>query len=759
MAASGIDNLGVFYSDPLTENGLQRTDEMMNEGQKQDASITQVEKQFKSFLRNFHVVTQDGGVVYIYRDAIKQNYLKQKYVVDIHLGDLKNYDRVLWTKIKTEPRTFIDVFEKATTNIADEITRPRPAEQEDMVDMQVTLNDDEIPTHLRELKADHVARLVKIPGIIVNSSSVQTKARCVTLQCKSCGHLMPNISVPAGLDGMQLPKFCPVKNEGGKMGSDACQPDPFMIVPSHAKYIDFQTLKLQEAPDSVPQGEMPRHVRLWCERELVDKVTPGQNVNIIGIFCIKAQASAKASARSRDVQRGKAGVGIRQAYIRVLGIVNRTEVARGSAQLDDLTADEEQIFRELAAREDISTLLRNSIAPSVFGCDDIKMSIVALLLGGSRKRMPDGLTRRGDINVLLLGDPGTAKSQLLKFVQQVAPVCVYTSGKGSSAAGLTASVIRGQNKRFTVEAGAMVLADGGTVCIDEFDKMRQDDRVAIHEAMEQQTISVAKAGITTTLNSRCSVLAAANSVFGRWDDTKGEENIDFMPTILSRFDCIFIVKDVHDEQRDKTLARHVMAMHINSGMNSMAREKKNEELDITTLKRFICYCRSKCGPRLDRAACDKLSNRYCQMRSGAGDMERETGKRGTIPLTVRQLEAVVRIAESQAKMKLKPFAGEDEIDEALRLFQVSTLDAAMSGNLDGAEGFTSDKDFAELQRIEKQLKRRFLVHSQVSEATIIKDLCGSQHLSERQVKRVLQAMLQRGEVEHRMQRKMLFRVR
>lgn len=754
MAASGIDNLGVFYSDPLSDT-LQQVDTSLNPETVQAQQVTQIEKKFKAFLRNFHIVTKNGGVVYHYRDSIKRNYLKHKFSIVVHLGDLKVYDRSLWTAIKNEPRTYIEVFEKATTNIADELTRPR-VDDEDVVDMQVHLDDDSRATNMRALKADNVAKLIKVPGIIVNAGSVQTKARELTLQCKGCGYIMAGVSIPAGLDGYAMPRSCP--NKENQTRQEACPFDPFTIVPDHAKYIDFQTLKLQEAVDSVPQGEMPRHVRLWCERDLVDQVTPGQTVSIIGIFCIKAQASAKVSARSRDVQRGKAGIGIRQAYIRVLGIVDKDETSRGTAKLTDLSAEEEQHFRELAARPDIGMLLKNSIAPSIFGSDDIKHSIVALLLGGSRKRMPDGLTRRGDINILLLGDPGTAKSQLLKFVEQVAPVCVYTSGKGSSAAGLTASVLRQANGRFTVEAGAMVLADGGTVCIDEFDKMRQDDRVAIHEAMEQQTISVAKAGITTTLNSRCSVLAAANSVFGRWDDTKGEENIDFMPTILSRFDCIFVVKDMHDEERDKTLARHVMSMHINNGAKAV-REKVNEELDIQTLKRFLCYCRSKCGPRLDESGCEKLSNRYCQMRSGAGDLERETGKRGAIPLTVRQLEAIIRIAESQAKMQLKSFAGEKEVDEALRLFQVSTLDAAMSGNLDGAEGFTSEKDFAELQRIEKQLKRRFLVGSQVSEVTIIKDLSGHQHLPERQVKRVLHAMIARGEIEHRMQRKLLYRVR
>merc|ERR1719365_452813 len=252
-------------------------------------------------------------------------------------------------------------------------------------------------------------------------------------------------------------------------------------------------------------------------------------------------------------------------YLRVAGIHVETEgLGRASGSLT-FTGEEEEKFRRMAADPDIYDTIAKSIAPSIYGSEDIKKSIASLLFGGSRKRLPDGLTRRGDINVLLLGDPGTAKSQLLKFVERVSPVSVYTSGKGSSAAGLTASVMRdAQTRSFVVEAGAMVLADGGVVCIDEFDKMREDDRVAIHEAMEQQTISIAKAGITTTLNSRCSILAAANSVFGRWDDSKGEENIDFMPTILSRFDTIFIVKDEHDEKRDTTLAKHVMGIHMNA---------------------------------------------------------------------------------------------------------------------------------------------------------------------------------------------------
>jgi len=233
-------------------------------------------------------------------------------------------------------------------------------------------------------------------------------------------------------------------------------------------------------------------------------------------------------------------VGVRAPYLRVLGFQMDNQVGGFTTSIP-ISVEDEELFRKLASSPDIYERISKSIAPSIFGFNDIKKAIACLLFGGSRKRLPDGLTRRGDINLLLLGDPGTAKSQLLKFVQQVSPIGVYTSGKGSSAAGLTASVTRDPTSHnFVVEGGAMVLADSGVVCIDEFDKMREGDRVAIHEAMEQQTISIAKAGITTTLNSRCSVMAAANSVFGRWDDSKGEDNIDFMPTILSRYDMIHI---------------------------------------------------------------------------------------------------------------------------------------------------------------------------------------------------------------------------
>merc|ERR1712141_180179 len=259
-----------------------------------------------------------------------------------------------------------------------------------------------------------------------------------------------------------------------------------------------------------------------------------------------------------------------------------------------------------------------------------------------------------------------------------------------------------------------------------------------------------------TLNSRCSVLAAANSIFGRWDDTKAEENIDFMPTILSRFDTIFIVKDEHNEERDITLARHVMQVHVNAGATTD--DAAEGELSLAFLKKYINYARARCGPRLSKEAAEKLKNKYVMMRGGTKEIEDETEKRLAIPITVRQLEAVVRIPESLAKMALQPFVTDANVEEALRIFQVSTLSAAHSGDLEGAEGFTTEEDQELIHRIEKQLKKRFPIGAQISQHSIVSDF-EKQKYPERQVQKVLATMIRRGELQHRMQRKMLYRIK
>ncbi|XP_064602896.1 DNA replication licensing factor mcm5-like [Liolophura sinensis] len=731
---SGFDDVGVFFSDNFG------SEDHPDESQ---INRQQVKKRFKDFIRQFH----EGNFSYIYRDQLKRHYNLGQYWLEITLEDLSSFDENLAEKLLKVPTEHLPLFEDAAKEVADEITQPRPEGEEEVQDIQVMLSSAANPCGIRNLKSNEMSRLVKIPGIVIAASAIRAKATRLSIQCRSCRNMINNIPVKPGLEGYPLPRKCNTE----QAGRPKCPVDPYFIIPDKCRCVDFQTLKLQETPEDVPNGELPRHMQLFCDRYLCEKAVPGNRVTVMGIYSIKKTAKpTKSSARD------KVNVGIRLPYFRVVGIQVDTEGA-GRSTGTPVTPLEEDEFQRLAATPNIFETIAKSVAPSIFGSIDIKKAIACLLFGGSRKRLPDGLCRRGDINLLLLGDPGTAKSQLLKFVERCSPIGVYTSGKGSSAAGLTASVIRDPASRnFIMEGGAMVLADGGVVCIDEFDKMREDDRVAIHEAMEQQTISIAKAGITTTLNSRCSVLAAANSVFGRWDDTKGEENIDFMPTILSRFDMIFIVKDEHDEKRDTVLAKHVMNVHLNSLQTT--EEPAEGELGLNLLKKFIAYVRGKCGPRLSAEAAEKLKNRYVLMRNGAGEYERETGKKVSIPITVRQLEAIIRISESLAKMRLAPFATEADVDEALRLFQVSTLDAATSGNLAGAEGFTTEEDQEMISRIEKQLKRRFVIGSQVSEHAIVQDFL-RQKYPERAIFKVIHFMLRRGEIQHRMQRKMLYRVK
>ncbi|KYN15000.1 DNA replication licensing factor mcm5 [Trachymyrmex cornetzi] len=757
----GFDDPGVFFSDNFA---------VENEVHENRVNLQHSKKKFKEFIRQFH----EGNFNYKYRDTLKRNYNLRQYWMEINLEDLAAFDESLAEKIQKLPTEYLSVLEEAAKDVADELTAPRPEGEEKMEDIQVLLCSDAHPSSLRGMKPDIVSKLVKIPGIIVSASGIRSKATKIAIQCRSCKVTQVNIPIKPGLEGYTLPRKCSTEQAGV---GPKCPLDPFFIMPDKCHCVDFQVLKLQELPDHIPQGEMPRHLQLYCDRYLCDRVVPGNRVLILGIYSIKKVSKTGGKGTGKE----KTLVGVRAPYIRVLGISVDGENTNIGTQ-PPVTSEEEDLFTRLAADPNLFERIVKSIAPSIFGAIDIKKAIACLLFGGSRKLMPDGLCRRGDINILMLGDPGTAKSQLLKFVERVAPIAVYTSGKGSSAAGLTASVSRDPvtvsyilvkhfnyryfQRNFVMEGGAMVLADGGVVCIDEFDKMKEDDRVAIHEAMEQQTISIAKAGITTTLNTRCSVLAAANSVFGRWDDIKGEENIDFMPTILSRFDMIFIVKDEHEHNRDITLAKHVMNIHCNAGQ--ITEQSVEGEIPVHILKKYINYCRTtrfpliffcnrRCGPRLSSEAGDKLKNRYVMMRAGTREHEKDAEKRLSIPITVRQLEAIIRISEALAKMQLQPFATELHINEALRLFHVSTLEAAMSGSLAGAEGFTSEEDHEILTRIEKQLKSRFPIGHQVSEQNIVKDFL-KQSFPERAIYKVIHTMIRRGELQHRLQRKMLYRL-
>lgn len=602
---------------------------------------------------------------------------------------------------------------------------------------------------MRDLHADSIAHLVRLPGIVVGASTLSSRATHLCIMCRDCKSTRI-LEITGGFGGFTLPRNC----NGNHMGGAPCSTDPYVIMHDKCRFSDSQTIKLQEAPDMVPVGELPRHMLLSVDRALCGRVVPGARIIATGVY------STFNSNKGTRTGGGAGAISLRTPYLRVLGLEIDAEGAAGRGAARMFSAAEEDSFNRMSRRPDLYEKISASIAPSIFGNRDIKKSVACLLFGGSKKVLPDGMRLRGDINVLLLGDPGTAKSQMLKFVEKVAPIAVYTSGKGSSAAGLTASVQRDVNSReFYLEGGAMVLADGGVVCIDEFDKMRDEDRVAIHEAMEQQTISIAKAGITTILNSRTSVLAAANPVFGRYDDMKSPgENIDFQTTILSRFDMIFIVKDEHDEARDRTIARHVMNIHMNKPTSHANDADANAgalgEIDIEDLKRYVSYAKTRCAPRLSQEASEKLSSHYVSLRKQVAQVERDNNERSSIPITVRQLEAIIRTSESLAKMTLSPTVKEEHVDEAIRLFKLSTMDAVQAGHVDG---MTRGELQEEVTKLDRDIRRRLPIGWSTSAGKLRAEFVEVQGYTQHALDRALWVLEKRDVLRFSNQRKTVTR--
>ena len=636
-------------------------------------------------------------------------------------------------------------FEAALKTCTQRILYPsRSAEDLELASLlpqhQLLIHSSVSQTSIRGLTATNVSHLVRIPGIVIGASTLSSKATSLHIQCRSCAHA-ENLAITSGFTGITLPRVC--GRQKGPGDTEKCPLDPYFVVHEKSQFIDQQVLKLQEAPDDVPVGELPRHILVSADRYLANRVVPGSRCTVMGVFSIYA---------SQKNSKNSGAVAIRNPYLRAIGI--QTDLSNNQAHGLGMqfSEEEEQEFLEMSRRPDLYSLFASCIAPSIYGNADIKKAITCLLLGGSKKILPDGMRLRGDINVLLLGDPGTAKSQLLKFVEKCSPIAIYTSGKGSSAAGLTASVQRDTSTReFYLEGGAMVLADGGVVCIDEFDKMRDEDRVAIHEAMEQQTISIAKAGITTILNARTSVLAAANPIFGRYDDLKTPgENIDFQTTILSRFDLIFIVRDNHDRNRDETIAKHVMNIHM-GGQNQQQQDSVQAEIPVEKMKRYISYAKSRCAPRLSAEAAEKLSSHFVSIRRQVARAEADANQRSSIPITVRQLESLVRITESLAKIELQPIATEKHVDEAIRLFLGSTMDAVMSAGGDtSALGMTGNRELVEeVHKVEEELRRRLPIGYTSSLATLRREFVERKGYSEQSLNRALQVLVRRESVQFR----------
>jgi len=522
---------------------------------------------------------------------------------------------------------------------------------------------------LRDLDPLDIDKLVAIKGMVTRTSAVIPDIRVAFFECASCA-ATKIVQVDRGQ--ISEPTLC---------DNQHCQAkESFQMIHNRCNFLDKQIVRLQEAPEDMPEGETPQTVSMCTWGKMVDVAKPGDRVEVTGIY------------RALPVRDNPRHRTVRSLYKTYVDIMHVRKIEKGKLQNEsDIGADGKgmrmptdesneleaagdervQEIVQLSQHEDLYEKLAEGLCPSVWELHDIKKGVLLQLFGATNKQIDQeangGSSRkRGEMNCLLVGDPGTSKSQILQYVHKVAPRGIYTSGKGSSAVGLTAYVTRDpETKQFVLESGALVLSDRGVCCIDEFDKMSEGARSILHEAMEQQTVSIAKAGIICSLNARTSVLAAANPIDSKYDPKKSVvENINLPPSLLSRFDLIFLVLDKPDERTDAQLARHLVALY------RLDRQPPAAAVNQKLLCDYISYARREVHPKISQEAASALVKSYVELR-GLG------GNRKVISATPRQLESLIRLSEAHARMRLSQKVEESDVEEAVRLMKDSMQTAAM----------------------------------------------------------------------------------
>ena len=476
---------------------------------------------------------------------------------------------------------------------------------------------------LKTLLSKYIGTFVAAEGIVRKTDEIRPRIETAVFECRGCMRLH---EVEQTSDRTILePSLC------GECGGRS-----FRLLQEESHYIDTQTARMQEPLENLSGGSEPKQMLMILEDDLVDELNPGDKVRITGTL-----------KTFREERSGKF-----KNYI----YVNHIEPLEQEFEEIHLDPEDEEKILELAEDPDIYEKIIKSTAPSIKGYREVKEAIALQLFGGAAKELEDETRLRGDIHILIVGDPGIGKSQILKYVSKLAPRSIYTSGKGTTGAGLTAAAVRDELGGWSLEAGALVLGDQGNVCVDELDKMRSEDRSALHEALEQQTVSIAKAGIMATLNSRCSVLAAANPKFGRFDRFKVlADQIDLPAPIISRFDLIFVIEDKPSRKRDSELAQHILQIHQSNEIEYV--------IEPELLRKYIAYARKNVNPVLTDEANEVLKSFYVDTRNSSGNTEENSA----VPITARQLEAIIRLSEASAKIKLKPYVEKEDAEKAVRL--------------------------------------------------------------------------------------------
>jgi len=565
-----------------------------------------------------------------YRERISQMAVAGKTSLVVDFDDLLAFDSTLAQSIQETP----DEYLKHANNAALaqlQIEDPEYAGKIEAVN--VRLHSLPGTTPMRYIGSEHIGKLIMLEGIIVRATPASPMITRAAFKCRRCG----TITYVNQIGQFIRAPF--------KCSDPTCsRTGAFELVQENSEFIDSQQMRIQERPEDLPPGQLPRWINIdIVGRDLVDIARPGDHASIVGI--VRATISTLPKGGKLRIFR----LSVDALYI---------DVVSKEPELVLISPEEEKNILELAKDPWVHRKILRSIAPSIYGYEQVKEAIMYLLFGGVAKTLPD-ISIRGDMNVLLVGDPGTAKSQLLQYVSRIAPRGLYTSGRGTTAAGLTAAVLRERDGGMTLEAGALVLADKGVACIDEIDKMRPEDRVAIHEAMEQHTVSVAKGGIVATLNARTAVLAAANPALGRYNPFETVANNIALPvTILSRFDLIFVLKDVPEKELDAKMSEHILDLHRKGVVPTEA------PIPANLLRKYISYARN-IKPILTDEALQRLKDFYLAMRS-ASETE------GTpIAITARQLESLVRIAEARARMAFRKEILAEDAEAAVAIMQRS----------------------------------------------------------------------------------------
>jgi replicative DNA helicase Mcm len=565
---------------------------------------------------------------------------KQSILIDFSVLE-ENLPRIA-ELLLSQPHQVIKNFEKAVQEL--DIAYSTHLSEKPRINVRFINLPQEYHIMIRDCTSARLGTFFAVSGIVTKTTDVLPKMYKALFRCMSCNR---EVEVVQQKKNIVYPALC-----------EGCGRHNFDILTQRSKWIDFQKIEIQEPLEVLKGGEQAKKITVYLENDLTNKVLPGQKLIIAATLRLQAPK-----------------IGNTLIYNKFLE-ANSIEFVEQIFEELEISPEEEKQIKELAKDPQIYEKIIASIAPSIYGHKEAKEAIALQLFGGvPNKQLPDGTRMRNNIHILLIGDPGTAKSQILKYVDRIAPKSVYVSGKSSTGGGLTAIAERDEfaDGGWVLKAGALVMTSNGLACIDEFDKMSNEDRSAMHEALEQQTVSVAKAGIIATFKAESAVLAAANPKYSRFDPYRPPaEQFDIPATILSRFDLIFPIRDVLDKEQDRELATHVLNAHKLSEIHGLkgnidipeldtARKRLEPEIGVELLQKYIAYARTNIRSVLTDEAITRLRDYYTNLRERASQHE------SAVPLTPRQLEALVRLAEASAKIRLSPLIEVSDAERAIRL--------------------------------------------------------------------------------------------